>query len=271
MNRAAKQERGNVMRAAKKSKGGGFLSWVFYFFPITLCLFCGCSVVEYFQPDEPPSYEQIYAAYDSTSLNTSSAADVLGAINLPEYELLSQSKRVVASAGQKKKGYKSWFNMVAFDENDSTAKRKYLLVVDEKPKILFVWPRENLSFDCEMVIESEVLDRPYADERTRRIVILKSVLERFRSDIAEVGQDNKTLDGGGMVVNQALGTVLVKLDSSPALASRLDEPAGLEFDHVSFDKGKIQMVITYDIVTVKIRLGSLVRKFEEPEVIDKNE
>ena len=95
-------------------------------------------------------------------------------------------------------------------------------------------------------------------------------MERFRSDIAEVGQDNKMLNDSGMMVNQALGTVLVKLDSSPTLASRLHEPAGLLFDHVSFGKGKIQMVVTYDIVTVKIRLGSLVRKFEEPDVIDKN-
>jgi len=269
VNRAAKQERGNVMRAAGKSKGEGFLSGV-YFLLITFCLFCGCSVVEYFQPEGPPSYEQIYAAYDSTSLNMSNAADVLSSINLPEYELLSQSKRVVASAGQKKKGYKSWFNMVAFDENDSTAKRKYLLVVDEKPKILFVSPMENLSFDCEMVIESEVLDKPYADERTRRIAVLKGVLENFRSDIAEVSQENKTLDNSGMMVNQALGTVLVKLDSSPALASRLHEPAGLLFDHVSFGKGKIQMVVTYDIVAVKIRLGSLVPEFEEPDVIDKD-
>ena len=255
-----------------KLKISNFESWFFAFsFQLLVVFgFCGCSVVEYFQPEGPPSYQQIYAAYDSTSLNMSSAADVLGAINLPEYELLSQSKRVVASAGQKKKGYKSWFNMVAFDENDSTAKRKYLLVVDEKPKILFVSPRGNLSFDCEMVIESEVLDKPYADERTRRIAVLKSVLESFRSDIAEVGQDNKMLNESGMMVNQALGTVLVKLDSSPALASRLHEPAGLLFDHVSFGKGKIQMVVTYDIVTVKIRLGSLVRKFEEPDVIDKN-
>ncbi len=258
------------MRAAGISKGENFLSGFFCFLLVTFCLFCGCSVVEYFQREEPPFYEQIYAVYDSTSLNMSSAADVLGMINLPEYELLSQSKKVVASAGQKKKGYKSWFNMVAFDENDSTAKRKYLLIVDEKPKILFVSPRENLSFDCEMVVESEVLDKPYADERTRRIAVLKNVLENFRSDIAEVSQDNKMLNNSGMMVNQAMGTVLVKLESSPALASRLHEPAGLLFDHVSFGKGKIQMVITYDIVTVKIRQGSLVRKFEEPDAIDEN-
>jgi len=222
----------------------------------------GCVALEFFTSEGPPSYEQISESYEQTKLKTSGSADALTTIHIPEYELLSQSKSVVASVGQKKKGYKTWLKMVAFDEDELTAQRKYLLIVDERPKVLFVEPWTGLSFDCEMVLESEVLDEPYANENARRIAILKQVLANVQKDVEEVGSDNKTLNTCGMLINQALTTVLVKLDSSPVLASRLSEPAGLEFDHISLDKGKIEMLIENDIVAVKMRLGSLVKKFK---------
>ena len=219
-------------------------------------------VVEFLTPEWPPSRSKIYRSYYQTKLKTSSAADVLAMIHMPEHELLSQSKSVVASAGQKKKGYKTWFNMVAFDENELTARRKYLFVADERPKTLFVEPWESLRFDCEMVLEREVLDKPYANESARRIAILKQVLENFRKDIGELSQDNKVLVVSKMLVNQALEATLVKLDSSPALAIRLSEPDGIVFSHMSFDKGKTRMVIGDDVVTVKTRLGSLAKKLK---------
>ena len=250
---------------------------------LVIFAFCGCGVVEFLTPEGPPSYEQLSASYYQTELKKSSAADVLAGIRMAEYdqdmELISQSKSIIASVGQKKKGYKTWLSMVAFDEGTPTrdegytgsteyelkARRKYLFVVDEKPKILFVEPRENLSFDCEMVLEAEVLDEPYANENAKRIAILRQVLENVRKDIDEVGPDNETLAVSGMLINQALEAVLVKLDNSPVLASELADKSGVQFDHISFDKGKIRMVVADDIVTVKMRLGSLVSKFEEEE------
>ena len=265
--REARYERENAVRATRLKKCTT-RRHTSYKHPCTLMLLCscalmflcGCNVLEFVRPEGPPFYEQISESYYRTELKTSSSADVLAMINIPEYELLSQSKSVVASLGQKKKGRKIWLKMVAFDENELTVQRKYLLIVDERPKFLFVEPWESLSFDCEMVLGSEVLDEPYADENARRIAILKQVLENVRVDVDELSSDNKMIDICGMLINQALKTVLVKLDSSPVLAAGLSDPAGFEFEHTSFDKGRIKMVVTDDIVTVQIRLGSLVKR-----------
>jgi hypothetical protein len=110
-------------------------------FSLQLCTFsflvlvvfglCGCAIVNYFKREKPPYDTELYEVYSLTELKTSSAAEVLGMIHDPECELLSQSKSVIASFGQKKKGYKRWFNMVAFDENELTARRKYFFIVDE--------------------------------------------------------------------------------------------------------------------------------------------
>ena len=232
---------------------------------VLTCCVClsGCAVVDFLTPDKPPYYKELWAIYNHTNLKESTSSDVLATIHLPEYELLSQSKSVVASCGQKKRTYHTWFNMVAFDENEATARRKYLLVINERPKMLFTEPWEGVTYDSEMVLEAEVLDEPYANENARRIAILKRVLENTRKDIDQVKTDNKTLNVCGTVINQALKTVLVKLDASPALASELSEPAGLDFSHISFDKGKIRMLVEGDIVTIKMMLGSFVKFFEK--------
>jgi hypothetical protein len=189
-------------------------------------------------------------------------------IHRPEYELLSQSKSVVASLGRKKKGRKIWFNMVAFDENKPAAKRKYFFVVDEKAKGFLFWPRQSLIFDSEMVLETEVLDKPYANENARRIAILKQVLKNVHKDIDEVAQDNKMLGICGMLINQTLKTVLQKLDDSPALASKLSDADGLGFDHITLGKGSIGMGVTDDIVKVKVKVGSLAWTFEDPFALE---
>lgn len=263
------------MRVTRLKSCAGYKSEVAYVLMVLClgaltCSLCGCVVldtVEFLRLEKPPSYERILESYRQIELKESSSADVLTTIHLPEYELLSQSKSVVASSGQKKKGYMRWFNMVAFDENELTARRKYCFIVDEKPKILFTqswWTGwTGLWFDSEVVLESKLLDAPYANENARRIAILRKVLENFREDISEVGLDNKVLKTSGMMVNQAFETVLVKLDAepgSPALARRLSEQSGLEFEHISLKKGRIRMVVVDDIARVKIRLGSFVKK-----------
>jgi hypothetical protein len=196
--------------------------------------------------------------------------DVLATIHKSEREVLSQSRSVIASAGQKKKGRKIWLIMVAFDETGSTARRKYILITDDRPNLMED-ARKSLTFDCEMVLDSEVLDEPYADENARRIAILRRVLENARDDTGEVGPDNKTLDICGMLTKQALAAVLVELDSSPVLASKLSDPAGLDFSHLSFGKGKVQMLVDDDIVKVKMRLGRLVKHFEKPQEVGNSE
>jgi hypothetical protein len=247
-----------------------FESWFFAFSFQLLVVFglCGCSVVEYFRSEKPPYDEELSASYYQTKLKESSSADVLATIHRPEYELLSQSKSVVASLGQKKKGHKIWFNMVAFDENKPAARRKYFFVVDEKAKGFLFWPRQSLTFDSEMVLETEVLDKPYANENARRIAMLRQVLKNARKDTDELAQDNKMLGICGMLINQTLNTVLQKLDKSPVLASKLSDADGLGFDHITLGKGSIGMGITDDIVKVKVKVGSLTWTSEAPFALE---
>lgn len=218
---------------------------------------------------ELPDYQELSVGYYQTKLKESSSADVVVAIQRPEDELLSQSRSVVASLGRKKKDRQIWFNMVAFDENQLTARRKYFLfVVDEKLKFLSINPTRGLVFNSEMVLEREVLGEPYADENARRIAILKWVLENVRKDIDEVGSDNKMLAISGMLINQTLETVLRKLDESPVLASKLSDASGVDFDHITLGNGSIRMDVTGDIVKVETELGPLVYEFEDPFVLE---
>ena len=107
---------------------------------------------------------------------------------------------------------------------------------------------------------NDILDAPYANENARRIAILKNVEADTRKDTGEVGADNAMLTVCGMMTGQAMGSLLTKLDISPAMASRFGEPNGLEFEHTSFDKGRLRMVIDNDIVTVRMQLGSFMKR-----------
>jgi hypothetical protein len=225
---------------------------------IIVCL-CGCTVVDFVTSEDLLFDEQNSAVYKYTKLKVSNAADVLTVLSAGpgfDYELLSHSSSVIASAGQKKKGYKTWFNMVAFDENELTAKRKYLFIVDEKPKFLFVQPRPAFSFDCRIELPSRVLQQPYANDNAWRTAILKQVLVDFKNDVDQVYSNNNVLSVSGMLVNQAIEAVLVELSSSPVLAGKLSDFDGLKFEHLNFDKGRIRMLLSGNIVTVEIRSGS---------------
>jgi hypothetical protein len=118
-----------------------------------------------------------------------------------------------------------------------------------------------------MMLGKEVLGKSYASDNTRRIAILRYVLDQMRKDIKELGDDvdvpdqyNKMLDVCGMLINQTFEMVLVKLESSPVLAMKLSEAGGAEFDHINFDKGTVRMIVADDTVAVQIRFGSFAHK-----------
>lgn len=222
------------------------------------------------KPDLKPSEKQIANAYNQTQLRKSTASDVLPLMYTPEAtsELFSQSTKVLAVQGSKNKGYKMWFTLIAFDEDDLLAKRKYLMIEDEKPKILFTEPWEGMRFDCQMILEGDILDEPYSDENARRIAILKYVRQMTSDDIVEVKGDNKVFEVCGGMANQGIRSAILDLEDSPALAVRLSDEKGLAFTHISFGRGKIQMLIEDNIVTVKMMLGSFTKKWksiEEPD------
>ncbi len=238
----------------------------------------GCAIWDFLESDTPPYEKDLLAVYQGTELGVSNSADVLSRIHNPEYELLSQSTRVVASQGTKQKSIEktdleNWFNMVAFNEDSLTAGRKYYFRSNELTKRLFIEPWPGMRYDSETVVPAEVLGEPYANENARRIAILKQILKDFRRDIDEVAADNKKLKVSGMMVNQAFESVLLQLEKSPASAARLsDKKKGLEFDHLSYDHGRIGLLVEEDIATVKIRLGSARKTFgkkeQEPNEVD---
>lgn len=241
-------------------------SLIFTFLVSGLIFNGGCSVVEFVKPEGAPSNEQISYGYELSRLKRSDAAEVLAVIELPEYELLSQSESVLASYGDKKDGYKSWLKMVAFDEDLLTAVRKYLLIEDERPKILFTEPVAYASLDCAMLIDEDFFYEPYADENARRIAVLEYMLEMVRSDIAEVKKDNQMISVYGMIISQGFESALRRLKDSPAEAARLDRPEGVAFSTMSYSRGRIGLVIEDYTAIVKMRLGSKGResKFKKP-------
>lgn len=251
----------------------------------TICFFafiffhglCSCTALRYVPPDKLP-YEKLSVGYDRTKLRTSSTLDVLGIFHSPDYKLdpryvglqmLNQSDTIVASSGQSKDGYKSWFCMVVFDERRMTANRKYFFCIDEKavvsptePKHYMIPPKRALMFNGELILQSELLAKPFATEEARQISVLRHISESLQKDIAELGEDtgelsqgNNILSTSAMVMNQAFRSALLELDKSPVLATKLSEEKGIEFSHMNFDKGRIRMTVRGDIVTVRIRLG----------------
>ena len=229
---------------------------------------------------QSPSYqEELSAPYDQAELRKSLTLDVLPKIQrledglgsgLAGTELLSHSESIVASLGQSKDSYETWFNMVTFHEYRQNVIRKYFFfVADDKPGTLQIGPSRALRFDCEMLLEKEALEELPTVEKARRIAILRHALNNLHKDINELGadvdapgQDSRMLDICSMLINQAFEMVLLEVQASPALAMKLSQPGGVDFDHMSFDKGKVKMLVENDVVTVKIRLGALVHTIE---------
>jgi len=241
---------------------------------ITLMFACcfvlaGCAVINDLTLDRPPYNSQLNSGYNLTILKFSNSTDVLGTIHQPDYALLSQSESIVASCGEKKKGLLTWLNMVAFDENKLTAKRKYFFMIDEKPKGYMLRRQKKMQFDTEMVVDKEIISKPYANGNARRIGILRHVLSNFHDDIRQLRADNKQLDACSMVVGRTFEGILYFLDNSPQFASKLNDLEGMDFDHINLGKGKIRLIIRRDIVKVKIKIGSIIRNFaNQQDVID---
>ena len=205
-------------------------------------------------------------------MNDESQADLAAA------EMISHSENVVVSMGQSKDGYQTWFNMVTFSENELNVVRKYFFVVDDKTKSIQFEPNQGLRFDCEIELEKEVFADPGTSDNARKIEILRTVLNYLRIDMYELRDDpdspdqgNRMIDICRMLINQTFDVILRELNRSPVLASRLSQAGGVEFDHINFDKGKIRLVVTKDIATVKIRLGAYTHMIEAQQIKLKKE
>ena len=228
----------------------------------------GCGIeepLERVQKTPKPYTKNLPAAYDRIHINQSTSASVLETIKRNKQELISQSESVIASYGEKKKGYSFWMTMTAFDEEDFTVTRKYFLAVDEKPWFLGD-KGMRLRFDVEVALDDKTLSEAYTSENQKRIAILKKVLEDIRDDVAQIRQDSSIADTGGMMINQTFERILYILNRSPALAERLDQENGLDFDHPTLDTGRIGMRLRGDVVKVKIRIGRLSQIWNEKPI-----
>jgi hypothetical protein len=203
---------------------------------------CGCGMmeepIERIKPESKPHTAQLPDAYHRIHLNKSTSADVLETIKQYKTELISQSESVVASWGEKKNTSQFWLTMAAFDEENFTVTRKYFLAVDEKPWHPFA-EGQRLRFDTEMILDEATLSEPYPDENQKRIAIFTKALNNTRDDIAQIRQDSRVLNTGGAMTNQTMERILYVLKDSPALAARLDEPNGLDFDHPTLGNGRV--------------------------------
>jgi hypothetical protein len=210
------------------------------------------------------------APYDGANLKTSLTLDVLGKIHrsqgelAPHFmgaELLSQSDNVVASSARTGDGQRIWFNMVAFHEFRLNVIRKYFFVADDRSATLRAKARRGLRFDCAVVLPNEMIEKSYADDRARQIAVLKYIRESLGRDLDELGagatgQNDNALNVCGLLLNQTFEMILRRVDNSPAVAAALSQPNGLEFDHITFDKGTVRMVAGGDTAAVKILFGA---------------
>lgn len=238
---------------------------------------CGCSPLPYLPPERLP-YAELAAPYHQTQLKVSSTLDVLNLTHPPQNgvdpnaagkTLLSQNDTMIALAGQSKNGLKTWVNMVVFDEYQMTARRKYFFCSDEQaaiaptdPKHYLIPPRKGILFDCEFTLATEILTTPYATEQARQVAIVRWLAGQIKSDVRELtgGRDdptraNELVSMAGMMMNQVFRGVLGELEKSPGLARNLGDKRGIEFPHISLNKGRIRMRLREDIAVVKIRVN----------------
>ncbi len=223
-----------------------------------MVFYAGCGIeepLERVQPTSKPYPKKIPDAYNKIRINKSTSANVLEIIKQNKQELISQSESVIASYGEKKKGYSFWMTMAAFNEEDFTVTRKYLTAVDEKPWYLGD-KGMKLRFDAEIVLDEKTLSEAYTSENQKRIAILRKALENERDDVAQIRQESSIPDTAGMMINQTLERILYVLDRSPALAERLDQQNGLDFDHLTLGPGRVGLKLEGNIAIVKVRIGT---------------
>jgi len=204
--------------------------------------------------DSLNSYQPVFDRYYSTTLKLSTSADVLAMVQELETELLSQSESVVAAWGVEDKNDRThWFNMVAFDEEQMNAVRKYGFILEERHWGWNIAPAPALRLDAEMVMDAEVLEAAYAGNNEKQIEIIRRAKELFGRDALELTFDSRSLRNSTDMVKQAFKSILVKLGHSPAYAVKLPLFEGMAFDHPTLGESRIRMLIEGDIVRIKIK------------------
>ena len=226
----------------------------------------------------PPNAKLVFP-YEHTQLKVSTTLDVLNAAKSPAYQftgfdnaeelLLTQSDTAVAFSGRRADGRRWWVTIVVFDEYRLTATRKYFILVDEKagttpthfPTYL-VPPRKGLVFDAQFVVDTEILTTPYATEDAQKVAMIRRLAEQFQKDAeALVGGSDVPARGSSliptaaMMMRQTLTGLLVELQKSPGLAQNLAASRGVEFPHISMNKGRVRLLTRDDLAAMTLRVN----------------
>jgi hypothetical protein len=224
------------------------------------------------------AYAKLARPYQRTQLQRSNTLEVLALADSDDYrfdpngvgmQLLSQSDTIVAMSGQSIDGRKTWVNLVAFDRQRMTARRKYFFCSDECAVVtpldvvaLLGGGRKGLMFDAQLVLDSSIRATPYATGEARQAAIVRWVAEQFEEDVRRLtdpAESSIVADAlaalAGMMMKQAFQGVLLTLDKSPGLARDLGNTKGVAFPHINMDGGRIQMFSTSNAVAVRIRVN----------------
>ena len=221
--------------------------------------------------DETPILDRYYM----TNIGQSTSADIIAALGPVDQELMSQSESVIATWTEEDlHGKLYWFNMVAFDEDELTARNKYCLLVDEKARQgldgrILRMRHQNLRFEAELLLDEDIAEAIYGNENEKRIAILKEIVAQFTADSEQVTADSRVLYSSAMMVKLMMRDILYELERSPAKAAWLDDLSGLEFDHMNLDRSRTRMLLdNCNIVKLKVKIGSNIKNFEEhPDVL----
>ncbi len=261
-----------IRRKAKAVQGALCMAALLF----ATCL-CGCAAKGYVSPDRL-TYAKLAFPYAHTQLKTSASLDVLNLARAPEYQfeqgtadelLLTQSDTAVAFSGRTPDRRKFWLTLVVFDEYRLTATRKYFFLVDERAETAptgktqyFVPPRRGLVFDSEFVIDTEILTTPYATEEAQKIAMIRWLAEQFQKDMTTLigssdapARGSSLLPTAGMMMRQTFTGLLVELDKSPGLAQTLADARGMEFPHISMNKGRARLITQGDLAAMTLRVN----------------
>lgn len=249
-------------------------AWAFSLVCVT-----GCSSIPNPKNMIPPGklpYQDIAATYHSTSLKRSSTLDVIRTLQTNQgllhgdhvrRELINQTDTLVASSGQSDDQRKNWFTLFSFDEQSMTANRKYFMCLDEKtlvtptePHKPLYWPRKTLVFNSQMVV-TDFMDQAFETEQARNIAMLEHIAKSLRHDITyfngstrDSANGNHIMTNIGLYMNTVFQQALIELNRSPYLANNLSHE-GLIFDHMTLNKGRVQMILQGDILVSRIEMG----------------
>lgn len=226
----------------------------------------------------PTRYTRLATPYRVTQLGRSTSLEVLNIAQDAAWQsdrgkaipvLLTQGDTVIGYSGQSANTRRTWLNLIAFDEFRMTARRKYFFCSDERfdrapddPKRLLFPRRKGILFDAEFIIDPEVLTTPYATAEAQRIEILRWLAGQFRQDLTTLvgdpknpAQGDQSIQLSGMMVSQVFQAVLAELSQSPGLAKHLPGETGIDFPHISLNKGHVRLITQNDLGAVKIRVN----------------